>query len=142
MTDNIQKFITSQTCASICCIGLQTKLPYCFSCYYAFNSKEGLLFFKSSATTHHSILISKNPFVSGTILPDKLNSLAVVGIQFEGVMLAVNNPIAAQAFKQYHTKHPLSLAIAGNMWTIQLTHIKMTDSSLGFGKKSIWDKVD
>jgi hypothetical protein len=141
MTDNILKFINSQTCASVCCIGLQAKQPYCFSCFYAFNSVDGLLVFKSSAAAHHSLLIKKNSFVAGTILPDKLNSLVVKGIQFEGNVLAFDHPLAINAFKNYHKKHPLALAIPGDMWTIQLNHIKMTDSSLGFGKKIIWSRA-
>jgi uncharacterized protein YhbP (UPF0306 family) len=140
MTENILQFINSQTCASVCCIGLQTNQPYCFSCFYAFSGKDGLLVFKSSATAHHSHLIQENSFVAGTILPDKLNSLVVKGIQFEGVVLAFDHPLAVNAFKNYHKKNPLALAIPGEMWTIQLNHIKMTDSAVGFGKKIVWDR--
>ena len=72
MTKNKLKFINGQICTNVCCIGLQPNNSYYFSCYYAFNSEDGLLVFKSSETTQHDQLINKNPFVSGTILPDKL----------------------------------------------------------------------
>lgn len=76
----------------------------------------------------------------GTILPDKLNSLLVKGIQYEGIVLSDDYPSILQAYYNYHTKHPLALAITGKMWTIQLNLVKMTDSTAGFGKKIIWNR--
>ncbi|MBK8686062.1 MAG: hypothetical protein IPN26_14405 [Bacteroidetes bacterium] len=34
----------------------------------------------------------------------------------------------------YLAKHPLALAIPGDIWALQVNYIKMTDSTLGFGK--------
>ena len=65
MEEIIIQFIKKQTCASICCADKKGN-PYCFSCFYAFNSDEGLLYYKSSSGTRHSELISENPSVAGT----------------------------------------------------------------------------
>ncbi|BAU53368.1 pyridoxamine 5'-phosphate oxidase family protein [Mucilaginibacter gotjawali] len=139
MNEDIIKFARRQTCATISCINGNNK-PYCFNCFYAFNSELGLLYFKSSADTRHSKLIKQNPFVAGTILPDKLKTLLVQGIQFEGELLAGDHPLAAHASANYHKEHPMALAMQGEIWTIQINHIKMTDSSKGFGKKIAWDR--
>ncbi len=142
MNEHIIHFINKQTCASVCCVNELEKSPYCFSCFYAFNSQEGLLYFKSSQEAHHSAIIAQNHLVAGTILPDKLNVLQLKGIQFEGTILREDHPLVQQAFAQYHKHHPMALAMSGHMWTIQITNIKMTDNSLGFGKKITWSRSE
>ena len=54
INDNINRFLQKQTCATICCINDDGN-PYCFSCYYVFNESDGLLYFKSKPTAHHSV---------------------------------------------------------------------------------------
>jgi len=139
MNEIIIQFIQKQTCATICCIDEQGK-PYCFSCFYTFNPEEGLLYFKSSVDSHHSVLMKKNPLIAGTILPDKLNALFVKGVQFEGFVLDEHQPLAIQASAYYHKKHLIALAIPGEIWTVQINSIKMTDSTKGFGKKITWSR--
>lgn len=140
MNETIIHFLQQQTCATLCCVDEQDK-PYCFSCFYASNSEEGLLYFKSSADSHHSVLMKKNPFIAGTILPDKINTLIVKGVQFEGIVLDAQNPLLKKALGNYLKQHPLALAIPGETWAIQINHIKMTDSTMGFGKKITWNRV-
>ena len=139
MNEIIIQFIQKQTCATICCIDEQGK-PYCFSCFYTFNPEERLLYFKSSVDSHHSVLMKKNPFIAGTILPDKLNALLVRGIQFEGIVLDEHHPFKKTASNFYHKKHLIALAIPGEIWTVQINYIKMTDSTKGFGKKITWSR--
>lgn len=139
MTDHIDKFISQQTAASICCIG-EKGMPYCFSCFYAYNSKDHLLYYKSSADTRHSNYLLANPHVAGTILPDKLQKLLVRGAQFEGVLLPEDDILSKNGAAQYYLQNPMAVAVPGIVWTIRIDHIKMTDSSLGFGKKIFWQR--
>ena len=139
MNKIIIQFIQKQTCATVCCIDEQGR-PYCFSCFYAFDNEKGLLYFKSSADSHHSVLMKRNPFVAGTILPDKLNTVLVKGVQFEGTILNAHHPLTKQASGYYHKKHLLALAIPGETWTVQINRIKMTDSTKGFWKKITWNR--
>lgn len=139
MNKIIIQFIQKQTCATVCCVDEQGR-PYCFSCFYAFHPEEKLLYFKSSADSHHSALMKKNPFIAGTILPDKLNTVFVKGVQFEGTILNAHHPLTKQASGYYHKKHLLALAIPGETWTVQINRIKMTDSTKGFWKKITWNR--
>jgi uncharacterized protein YhbP (UPF0306 family) len=139
MNDKITEFISRQTCGNLACVDEQGN-AWCFSFFYAFDAEAGLLYYKSSTDTRHSIIIHTNPKVSGTILPDKLNFLAIKGIQFEGVVLQEDDPMAANASSHYHKKHPVALAMAGQVWTIRLDHLKFTDNSLGIGKKLNWNR--
>lgn len=135
MNDHIREFITKQRVSSICCID-QDDNPYCFSCFYSVNAEQGLLYFKTSPDSHHSQLIKEGPRVAGTINPDKLNPLNIQGIQFTGEILPAEHMLAKNASRQYHKKYPIALAISGDVYTVRLDFIKMTER----GKKLIWKR--
>lgn len=140
MTEPIIQFVETQTCASICVVGNDNS-PYCFSAYYAFSATDGLLHFKSSPDTTHGKMIEQNPNVAGTILPDKLVKLTTRGIQFTGTVLHGNEPQSKDSANSYYKVFPMAHAVPGQVYTIQLETIKMTDSTLGFGKKILWARA-
>lgn len=140
MEKEIESFIVNSTCATVACLNEEGS-PYCFSCFYTYNIENQLLYFKSSLDTHHAQCLLKNEKVSGTILPDKLLKTAVKGIQFTGRLLNNENPLAIHASKAYHLQHPYALAVPGQMWTIQIDQIKLTDSTLVFKKKLLWSRT-
>lgn len=139
MNELISHFIQQHTCTSICTLN-ENNTPYCFTCFFAFNSKAQLLLFKSSTDTQHSINILKNPVVAGTILPDKLNKLQIKGVQFEGEVLPFEHPLAKHAAAEYYLKNPMAVAVPGEVWTVKLQKVKYTDNTLGFGKKLYWER--
>jgi uncharacterized protein YhbP (UPF0306 family) len=136
----IVDFIEKQKVASIACLDDENH-PYCFSAFYTFDRIERRLYFKSSASSHHTRYLSQNKIVAGTILPDKLNMLAIRGIQFTGSIIE-GNPVQHHASAEYHKEHPYALAMPGDVWTIQLETIKMTDNAIGIGKKICWQRED
>ena len=137
MNENTIRFLQQQTCATICSVDESGK-PYCFNCFYAFNSKNGLLYFKSSSDSYHSKMLKLNPWVAGTVLPDKLNILMTKGVQFEGLVLNEQDALSQNAPWFYHKKYPLAVSIKGDICTIQLNRIKMTAGMKGFRKKHVW----
>jgi uncharacterized protein len=137
MDERIVHFIDDQKVASVCCIDSEGR-PYCFSCFYVFDKKKNLLYFKSSVNAHHTGLLIQNPDVAGAIQPDKLNPLAIKGIQFTGRILNAEDDLCSDATIVYHKRYPFALAMPGEVWTIQLQVIKMTDNTLRFGKKINW----
>lgn len=141
MNADISTFLAKQTCATIC-ITDETGSPYCFSCFYAFDTEEKVLYFKSSPNSYHVKLFEKCKIVAGTVLPDKLRTLLVQGIQFTGIVLESTHPISEKASRKYHRRHPLALARAGEIWAAQLNSIKMTDSKKGFGTKTHWKREE
>lgn len=136
----IESFIKENTIASICCIDKQNK-PHCFHCFYAFDEKNALLFFKSSISSLHSNLFAENSNIAGSILPEKHNFLGLKGIQLTGVILSKFSSMQINPDAFYHKKFPLALAKPGKVWSIELLKIKMTDNTNIFGKKLYWEKV-
>jgi uncharacterized protein YhbP (UPF0306 family) len=139
MNKDIIEFIKKQKTATVCTVD-ETGNPYCFSCFFALDADNAVLFYKTHGASRHASFMLKRKEVAGTILPDKLNPLIVKGIQFEGVVLSADHPLAVNASKTYHFRYPFALAMPGVMWTLQLHHIKMTDSSKGFGAKIEWER--
>ena len=141
MNQDIKDFISKQTCAGICCVD-EHGHPYCFTAFIAFNAMEGLLYFKSSPATHHSEILKQNPRVAGTILPDKLNKLITQGVQFEGVLLQAANRLTQNAATNYYKKHPLAVAVSGEIHTIQLNQIKYSGLRVGLKTKLLWKREE
>lgn len=137
----ILEFISSNKIAAICCTDNKGN-PYCFHCFYVFEEKHQLLFFKSSAQTTHSQMIAENPLVAGSILPQKIELMALRGIQFTGTVLYHDIPgqIIPEIF--YYKRLPLGLTKPGLVYCIQLDTIKMTDNSGIMGKKLHWNRPE
>ena len=140
MDVSIIEFIEAQTVANICCVD-EDKRPYCFSSFFSFDKKNHCLYIKSAVNTHHGGLIQKNNAVAGTIVMDNLDKVLVKGIQFQGV-ITKNDLFNVAAAMHYHTKHPMAMAVPGDMWTLQLQYIKYTDNTRGFGTKVYWDREE
>lgn len=139
MQKEISNFLKECRIASIACIDADNK-PYSFHCFYAFDESNNLLFFKSSANTYHSKFMGDEIPVSGSILPDKIDIIALKGIQFTGIIKTKDFPVGLNPDLYYHKKLPLALAKQGQVWCIQLQMIKMTDNTNLFGKKLKWEK--
>ena len=141
MKKEISTFIKENKIASIACID-ENSNPYCFNCFYIFDETNYLLFFKSSSETYHSKALSKRQNVAGTILPDKIDFIALKGIQFTGTVITENFPGNISPDSYFHKKMPLALAKPGRVWCIQLEMVKMTDNTNIFGKKLRWQKTE
>lgn len=135
----ITEFIEKQKVASVCCLDDDNN-PYCFNIFYVFDKLERRLYFKSSNTSNHAHYLHKEKKLAGTILPDKINLLAIRGLQFTGNVLEVSDSVHHHATIEYHKKIPLALAMTGDVWTIQIETIKMTDNTIGLGKKICWTR--
>ncbi len=139
MDTAITDFLSKQTCANIC-VNDNDGNPYCFTCYYAISVERGLLYFKTSDDSNHFQFMKRNKLVAGTILPDRSKTGEVRGVQLRGEILELNHEYAQNASLNYHKRFPFALAMKGDVFTILLSDIKLTDSKLGFGKKVIWKR--
>lgn len=135
----ISEFISKQKLASVCCLD-DNNNPYCFNVFYVFDKLERRLFFKSSSSSNHSSLLLQHKKIAGTIVPDKFNVLAIKGAQFTGFIMEDTSFIHHHATAEYHKKIPMAFAMPGEVWTIQLETIKMTDNTISFGKKIYWER--
>ncbi|MDX1955683.1 MAG: pyridoxamine 5'-phosphate oxidase family protein [Chitinophagaceae bacterium] len=139
MNKDIIQFIRKQKTATVCTVDEQGN-PYCFSCFYVFDEEKAILIYKTHADSHHVPMMQVKKEVAGSILPGKADPVIVRGIQFEGIVIPSSDPSAVHASRDYHLRYPFALAMGGDIWVIRLQHIKMTDSSKGFGTKIEWTR--
>jgi len=113
--------------------------PYCANLFYAFLPEDNCFVVTSDMNTKHIRNISHNIFVAGSIV-DACNLPVVKGVQFQGVISEPSQVLAEKAKKAYSSLFPFSHGMNTTLWVIDLTFVKYTDSTLGFGKKLIWKK--
>jgi uncharacterized protein YhbP (UPF0306 family) len=113
--------------------------PYCANLFYSFLPEDACLVITSDMNTRHIRNISHNIFVAGSIV-DTCSMPVVKGIQFQGVISEPSQQLAQKALDIYQKQFPFTVGMDTTLWVIDLTFLKFTDSSLGFGKKLIWKK--
>ena len=141
MDESIINFLQNQSVMTVCYTDEEGE-PNCFPCFFAFNSSKGLLYFKSSSSSYHVKNLGNKAGVAGSILPDKLNIMALKGVQFHATVLPPDDPLMHNASRYYYQRFPMALVIPGDIYSIQLTEIKMTDGAKGFGKKITWKRKE
>jgi uncharacterized protein len=140
MDIKIKTFIREQKNLTLCTSVNDS--PYCASCFYAYNESDNTLIFKSGKETKHIVNALVNDKVAGTIVPD-ISKLGIIkGIQFTGKFFVLKADKLDQAKSVYYKRNPLALASPGELWAVELTSVKMIDSTLGFGKKLVWEKPE
>ena len=112
-------------------------IPYSATCFYAYDEKENILIFASDEETKHIQNALKNKFVAGAIFLNTKNIAKIKGVQFQGVFI---KDLKKEKEDIYFKKFPFSLALKPKLWGIELFFIKMSDNSLGFGKKIVWKR--
>ena len=114
--------------------------PYCANCFYVFDEASKTLIFLSDTETRHIKEGLKNSRVAGSIQNGVTTVAKIQGIQFIGEFISPSEEEQKVFYKIYYDKFPFAKAKPSPIWGIQLDWIKMTDNTLGFGKKLVWEK--
>lgn len=137
MEERISKFIEANKVFTLATS--DNNEPYCASCFYAFDEENQLLIFSSEEGTKHIKQGIDNNKVSGTINTEITSVAKIKGIQFTGEFINPTEEQQKAFYSIYYEKFPFARAKPAPIWAIQLTWIKMTDNTLGFGKKLEWE---
>ena len=114
--------------------------PYCAICFYVFDEQTNTLIFLSDDTTKHITDALTNKKVAGTITTEVVTVAKIQGIQFTGEFVNPNKEQETHFYDKYYSKFPFAKAKPSPIWGIELFSIKMTDNTLGFGKKLLWER--
>lgn len=114
--------------------------PYCAACFYAYDEKEQMLIFSSDNHTKHITDAIANTNVAGTINTEVTTIVKIQGVQFTGDFINPSEEEAKELYSTYYEKFPFARAKPAPIWAIKLNWIKMTDNTLGFGKKLEWER--
>ncbi|MBR2168797.1 MAG: pyridoxamine 5'-phosphate oxidase family protein [Alistipes sp.] len=131
----IEKFITSHHVLTLA-TSTTDGHPYCCNIFYAYNKQEGAFIFTSDDHTHHAQMMSNNPRVAASIVLETRIVGKVQGLQITGeVKRAVDGDKAL-----YIKRFPYAAVADLQLWRMEADFMKLTDNTLGFGKKLIWQK--
>ena len=114
--------------------------PYCATCFYVYDEENQRLIFLSDDSTRHIRESLQNEKVAGVITKDFKTIAQISGIQFTGNFINPDEELSSDFYNRYYDKFPFAKAKPSPIWAIDLHYIKMTDNTLGFGKKLIWEK--
>ena len=109
--------------------------PWCANAFYAYDPEHNRLVFTSDDTTRHAQEMLANSHVAASVVLETRIVGKVQGLQISG--LAQRGDEADR--KVYLRRFPYAAAIGElNLWHIEPDMFKLTDNTLGFGKKLIW----
>jgi len=117
---------------------VKENIPWCASCFYAWDEESNTLVITTDPVTRHGSEFRSNPSVSGTIALETKRIGRIRGIQFSGIISEPVGQALEKARSRYLRRFPFAAMTEIHLWTITLTHIKLTDNRMGFGKKILW----
>lgn len=112
--------------------------PYVANCFYAYDAKRNLFVFTSDLTTRHGAEMSANGNVALSIVLETRIVGRIQGLQIVGKAERGDD----EARKSYIKRFPYAAAADLNIWMVAPTLMKLTDNTLGFGKKLIWQSEE
>ena len=111
--------------------------PYCAACFYAYDKRRNIIIFTSDETTLHAQQMAANSTVAVAI---NLETRIVGKVQ--GIQICGTARRGDEADKSIYIKRfPYAALAPLNIWVVEPTFMKLTDNTLGFGKKLIWNKA-
>ena len=112
--------------------------PYCAACFYAYDKERNRLIFTSDDSTHHAQHMLENSTVAIGITLETRIVGKVQGVQICGIAERGDESDRATYIKRF----PYAAVAPLNIWAVTPTFIKLTDNTLGFGKKLIWNSQE
>ena len=113
-------------------------LPYVANCFYAYDAKRNRFIFTSDNTTLHATHMAQKSNVALSIVLETRVVGRVQGIQIRGIAEQGNEEDRAAYVKRF----PYTALAPLNLWSVTPTMMKLTDNTLGFGKKLIWQSEE
>ena len=111
-------------------------MPYCAACFYAYDKERNVIVFTTDDTTTHGQQMIANANVACAINLETRVVGKVQGLQVCGVVRRGDE----QDKSTYIKRFPYAAVAPLNIWAIEPSFMKLTDNTLGFGKKLIWKR--
>ena len=103
--------------------------------FYAYTQELNSFVVASNDDTQHIKNINQNNSIAGNIVLETKNIAKIQGVQFRGAFVVLDD---LKLEKLYFKKFPHAKIMKPKLWQIKIDYFKMTDNTLGFGKKVIW----
>jgi uncharacterized protein YhbP (UPF0306 family) len=110
--------------------------PYCCNAFYAYNKADNAFIFTTDTSTHHGQMMLANGRVAASVVLETRIVGKIQGLQITGqIKPAIEGDKAI-----YLKRFPYAVAADLSLWRLEADMMKLTDNTLGFGKKLIWQR--
>ena len=137
MDERFIKFIKKHHVLTLATVNSEG-MPYVANCFYAYDTKRNLFVFTSDLATRHGAEMAANSSVALSIVLETRIVGRVQGLQVTGRALRGDD----EARKCYIKRFPYAAAADLELWMVEPTMMKLTDNTLGFGKKLVWQNAE
>ena len=137
MDERFIKFIKKHHVLTLATVNSEG-MPYVANCFYAFDTKRNLFVFTSDLATRHGAELAANSSVALSIVLETRIVGRVQGLQVTGRAERGDD----EARKCYIKRFPYAAAADLELWMVEPTMMKLTDNTLGFGKKLVWQSAE
>jgi uncharacterized protein YhbP (UPF0306 family) len=137
MDERFIKFIKKHHVLTLATVNSEG-MPYVANCFYAFDAKRNLFVFTSDLATRHGAEMAANGNVALSVVLETRIVGRVQGLQVTGRALRGDD----EARKCYIKRFPYAAAADLELWMVAPTLMKLTDNTLGFGKKLLWQSEE
>lgn len=131
MDKKIEHFVQQHHLLSLATMGERL---WCCSMFYAYDPQSVSFIVASDETTEHMNHVLQNSSIAGTVALETKTVGKIQGIQFAGAMERCPDALKSLYFEAF----PYARVMNPTLWMIHLDEVKMTDNTLGFGKKISW----
>lgn len=114
--------------------------PWCAHLFYAWMPDEKLFVFTSDEKTRHGAEMSANSSVAAGIALETRNVGRVQGLQVEGCVRTAAGDELSAARRAYLKRFPYAAVADLSLRLLEPSMMKLTDNTLGFGKKLTWKR--
>ncbi len=137
MEERIVKFIAKHHVLSLATCD-KSGNPYIATCFYAYDKRRNLFVFTSDDSTRHAQhMVEQSNVALGiqleTRIVGRIQGLQVCGIAERG---------DEEAKMTYIKRFPYAAVAPLSLWMVRPSMMKLTDNTLGFGKKLIWQSEE
>lgn len=133
--ERITRFIAKHHVLTLATVG-ESGEAWVANCFYAYDPRRNLFIFTSDTSTRHGSEMAKNGKVALSVVRETRIVGCVQGLQVVGNA----RPADDEAHKVYIKRFPYAVVAPLTLWMVEPELMKLTDNTLGFGKKLIWEK--
>lgn len=135
--ERFAKFIAKHHVLTVATVGSEG-MPYVANCFYAYDRKRNIFIFTSDSSTRHGAEMEANANVALSIVLETRIVGRVQGLQITGIAERGDE----EAKSRYIKRFPYAAVAPLTLWMVRPTMLKLTDNTLGFGKKLIWQSEE
>lgn len=124
--------------------------PWCAHVFYAWvpggeaeegRPQPGCFVFTTDTTTRHGAEMAGCAHVAAGIALETRTVGRIQGLQIEGEVRRPDGAILEKARRAYLKRFPYAVVADLSLWLLEPSLMKLTDNTLGFGKKLVWKRV-